>query len=110
MKKYIITIVMAVLTYTISIGQELQIRANWKNTYGSELNIKEYNKASGYFIGSYGSTTGSIGRFRVIGFVGKPDIEKQSVPISLVVSWRNATAPSWMANTLYNRTSILKDM
>ena len=94
MKKYIITIVMAVLTCTISFGQEVRIQANWKNSYGSELNIKEYNIASGYFTGSYGSTTGSSGLFRVIGFVGKPDIEKQSVPISLSVSWRNTPTPS----------------
>ena len=98
MKKYIVTIVMAVLTCTISFGQEVQIPGNWKNTYNSHLNIKEYNKTSGYFTGSYGSTTGSTGRFRVIGFIGKPDIENKSVPITLAVSWRNTPTPSGEPN------------
>lgn len=96
MKKYIITIVMAVLTCTISFGQDKQIlnihiKAKWTNTYGSKLNIKEFNEASGYFTGTYTSpsATRKTDICRVIGFVGKKDDYKQSAPISIAVNHKD---------------------
>ena len=107
MKRHIITMVLAVCTCAVSFGQVIsdlkllssgQISdiglAAWKNSYDSYLKINNINEASGYFTGTYTSTTGATQTCRVIGFVGKLAEDKKSVPISFSIHWKNFPAPS----------------
>ncbi len=68
----------------------IDIRGEWVNEYGSLMRILEVDTLTGLFRGTYESTTGASGKYRVTGLTDvKPDPGINSQTIAFSVSWRD---------------------
>lgn len=59
----------------------------FKNTFGSHAIITSHNTETGDFIGNYGSTTGSIGIYTIIGKTPKHPKLNASFPVTFTIGW-----------------------
>ena len=95
-KPYFLLIMLVFLGFssTTSSGQNDLSGTCWQNTFGSFLRINTHDLKTGVFRGTYGSTTGSVGIYSVIGQSVKCTRPLISVisSLSFVVSWNNIAA------------------
>jgi hypothetical protein len=59
----------------------------FKNTFGSLAIITKHNAETGDFIGNYGSTTGSVGIYTIIGKTPKYPKLNASFPVTFTIGW-----------------------
>ena len=68
----------------------VDVSGKWVNEYGSLMDILEVDSATGIFSGTYASTTGASGKYRVTGITDtKPDPKINSQALAFSVSWRD---------------------
>ncbi|MFY0598766.1 MAG: hypothetical protein JXR03_03785 [Cyclobacteriaceae bacterium] len=72
------------------------IIGNWQNSYNSILSITQQDE-NGLFQGTYSSSTGSTGVYKVVGFA--PPSSSVNYPVSLSIFWKSMTGgepdPTW---------------
>lgn len=67
----------------------------WINQFGSLMTISYCNPYTGVLSGTYASSTGATGVYRLIGITDKsPDPNVNSQTISFSVSWRSISGPN----------------
>ncbi|MTV36329.1 avidin/streptavidin family protein [Duganella radicis] len=71
----------------------IDIKGKWTNNFGSVMDITEVDPDSGIFGGTYASSTGANGRYRVTGLTDtRPDQQPgndNSQTVAFAVSWRD---------------------
>ncbi len=68
----------------------IDISGEWVNEYGSLMRILGVDVLTGQFYGTYESTTGASGKYRVVGLTDtQPDYSIDSQTIAFSVSWRD---------------------
>ena len=74
------------------------IEGKWYNSYGSLLTIHPIHP-SGYFSGTYESTTGSVGKYLVSGYADNSTPHLENRLIALTIHWKSILGgvadPSW---------------
>lgn len=78
-----------------SISSPIGLAGTWENQYGSTVQLQQLQ--SGVFIGVYMSSTGSSGKYLVIGTA--PSDSTGNIPVSLSVYWKSLAGgpsdPTW---------------
>lgn len=68
----------------------IDIKGKWKNEFGSLMHITDLDPCTGIFSGTYKSTTGASGKYRVTGITDiEPDPAINSQTLAFAVSWRD---------------------